>query len=127
MIFSGCRKHSQGYEVSTRGDRRFSALVATLPDGRTIEEAYQLDVKGYRKVSDHWMEGKGKPPLDPKTDLEKEYLALWSEWAEHNPALMADLRLRARSGVLTDMFASGPISQAKALAEILNRSADALA
>ena len=27
-----------GYEVSTQGDKRFSALVARMPDGRTIEE-----------------------------------------------------------------------------------------
>lgn len=38
-------KFTYGYEVSTQGDRRFSALVARMPDGRTIEE------------------GKGKPPL----------------------------------------------------------------
>jgi hypothetical protein len=39
-----------GYEVSTVGDKRFSALVAKLKDGRTIEEAYQLDVKGFRQL-----------------------------------------------------------------------------
>jgi hypothetical protein len=29
------------YEVSSRGDKRFSALYAKLSDGRTIEQAYQ--------------------------------------------------------------------------------------
>jgi len=41
------------FEVSSKassdsGGRIYSALYATLKDGRTIEEAYQLDVKGYR-------------------------------------------------------------------------------
>ena len=35
-----------GYEVSTAGDWRFSALTARLDDGRTIEMHYQCDVKG---------------------------------------------------------------------------------
>lgn len=30
-----------GYEVSSKGDRRFSALIALMPDGRTIEQWYQ--------------------------------------------------------------------------------------
>lgn len=51
------------YEVSTQGDRRFSAFVARLRDGRTIEEAYQLDIKGYRSFSDDVKYGKGKLPL----------------------------------------------------------------
>lgn len=36
-----------GYDCSTKGDRRFSALVAKMPDGRTIEQWYQCDVKAY--------------------------------------------------------------------------------
>jgi hypothetical protein len=53
----------ESYELSSAGDRRFSALQARLRDGRTIEEAYQLDVKGYRKFGDDWRLGKGRPPL----------------------------------------------------------------
>lgn len=41
-------RKSNFYEVSSKGDKRFSAFYARLKDGRTIEEAYQLDVKGYR-------------------------------------------------------------------------------
>ncbi len=33
-----------GYEVSSIGDIRFSALFARLEDGRTIEQHYQCDV-----------------------------------------------------------------------------------
>jgi hypothetical protein len=46
--FSWARKAENNYEVSSRGDKRFSPLYARLKDGRTIEEAYQLDVKNYR-------------------------------------------------------------------------------
>lgn len=37
----------KGYNVSSTGDRRFSALYAILSDGRCIEAHYQCDVKGY--------------------------------------------------------------------------------
>lgn len=59
-----------GYECSSAGDTRFSALFAKLPDGRTIEEAYQLDIKGYRAITDNWKEAKGKPPLNGKSKAE---------------------------------------------------------
>ena len=59
------RYSDNSYEVSSQGDKRFSALFAKLKDGRTIEEAYQLDVKGYRQQSNNWKEGKGKAPIIP--------------------------------------------------------------
>jgi hypothetical protein len=111
----------EGYEVSTHGDKRFSALVARLQDGRTIEEAYQLDVKGFRAVSNNWRAGKGKKPLHTHpVDLYAEYLKLWLKWAEENPHLIAELRTLAEGKVLTDKFATGGVSQARALAHILN-------
>lgn len=67
-----------GYEVSSRGDSRFSALFARMPDGRSIESHYQCDVKGYSPGSNNWRLGKGKPPLDKSKDLWAEYMALWS-------------------------------------------------
>lgn len=113
-----------GYELSSKGDRRFSALNARLRDGRTIEEAYQLDVKGYRTVSNDWRTGKGKPPMTSheKNDLWQQYLALWQQWARENPHLIEDLRVQSQGKTLTDMFASTGISQARALAEILNQT-----
>lgn len=57
------RISDNGYECSTKGDSRFSALKCRLKDGRTIEEAYQLDIKGYRIISNEWKAGKGKSPL----------------------------------------------------------------
>lgn len=114
-------RYAAGYEVSTHGDRRFSAFVARLEDGRTIEEAYQLDVKGYRKVSNDWRAGKGRPPLIKGIDLYAEYLKLWQQWAKENPAMIQELcRKTAMHRVLTDKFASGSVSQARALADILN-------
>lgn len=110
-----------GYEVSTYGDKRFSALVAKLKDGRTIEEAYQLDIKGYRIHSNDWRFGKGKPALQPR-DLWPEYLALWVQWADENPVLVKNLRTLSAGLILTDRFAHTAISQARALAEILNTS-----
>ena len=111
---------SGGYEVSSLGDKRFSALYAVMPDGRSLEAHYQCDVKGYAPGSNNWRLGKGKPPLRPTADLYPAYLALWRTWAEHNPALIAELRARAIDGVLGDRFASTPVNQARALADILN-------
>ncbi len=112
----------QAYEVSSVGDSRFSALNAKLKDGRTIEEAYQLDVKGYRQSGNDWRLGKGKPPLNPisKEELYQAYKALWQEWAKENPQLIQELAEKSKGQVLTDRFANTEISQARALAEILN-------
>lgn len=113
------RYNKFNYECSSKGDARFSALYARLADGRTIEEAYQLDVKGYRKYGNNWRLGKGKPPLRD-VNLWEEYLALWKQWATENPELILDLKKQSAGRVLTDCFASTRISQARALAEILN-------
>lgn len=112
----------RGYELSTKGDSRFSALVAQLADGRTIEMHYQGDVKQRDPGGRNWRLGKGKPPLDPSVDLWAGYLDLWRQWARLNPELIEDLRAKSRGLVLTDMFASSPISQARALAQILNET-----
>ena len=193
-----------GYEVSTKGDDRFSALRAKLNDGRTIEEAYQLDVKGYRKgeliedtstlkpgdeitdedgdgfivITDEeyakeggvstdgiptriifkgntqlvvndardavksggiirldtasplykqnksWKAGKGKAPLIPMTTEESygRYKNLWKAWSIQNPRQLEDLREQSKGKVLTDKFAKTDVSQARALAEILNET-----
>ena len=48
------------------------------------------------------------------------YLPLWQEWARQNPELIEELREKSAGKVLTDKFASTRVSQARALAEILN-------
>ena len=115
---------NQGYEVSTKGDRRFSAFVAQMPDKRTIEQWYQCDVKGYDIGGHDWRLGKGKPPLFtyPGDHLWQLYLALWRIWAIHNSALVIELKDRAigNDHMLCDRFATTEINQARALSTILN-------
>ena len=53
------------------------------------------------------------------------YLPLWQEWARQNPELIEELREKAKGKVLTDMFANTRVSQARALADILNESTSA--
>lgn len=125
-VFTWARKADNSYEVSSKGDKRFSALVAKLKDGRTIEEAYQLDVKGYRAKGDNWRLGKGKAPIREITYEQQyqEYKDLWQQYLTENPELLNDLREKAKGKVITDMFASTPVSQARVLAEILNETSD---
>lgn len=48
------------------------------------------------------------------------YLPLWQEWARQNPELIEELREKSAGKVLTDKFANTRVSQARALADILN-------
>lgn len=111
-----------GYEVSSKGDKRFSALNARLPNNRTIEQVYQLDIKGYSPGGTDWKLGKGKPPLNPDIDLWSEYLKLWRIWANENLPLMRELYSLAKEKnyTLSDCFATTDVNQAHALATILN-------
>lgn len=109
-MWTWARYSSKGYEVSSRGDKRFSAFYARLKDGRTIEQAYQ-QAKG---------SGKGRPAKDPSFKYWETYLALWQRWAKENPALIRELAILAADRVLTDRFANTENNQARALACILN-------
>jgi len=124
-----------GYEVSSDGDSRFSALNARFAEGtffgdvdvsgRSVEDVYQNIVK---------RSGKGLPPSrdsilynpDLKTEEERQdhsyangYLPLWSVWADQNPGLIAELARRSAGRTLTDRFASTSVSQARALSDII--------
>lgn len=130
------QKVNDNYEVSSKGDKRFSALNATFKKGTvidgtdvggmTIEDVYQSVIK---------KSGKNQPPSkdsklyksELKTKEEKEdfsyyegYLPLWQEWAKQNPELIEDLREKAKGKTLTDQFANTRVNQARALADILN-------
>lgn len=115
-------KRFGGYECSSKGDKRFSAFTAKLLDGRSIEQHYQCDVKGYQPGGTNWKLGKGKPPLDTTKDLYVEYLKLWRTWASCNLPLMRELYSAARlnNWTLSDRFATSDVNQARALADILN-------
>ncbi len=120
--YSWGRRTRPGYEVSSKGDKRFSALFAKMPDGRSIEMHYQCDVKGYDPGGRNWRLGKGKPPLDLSKDLVKEYQKLWEVWAESNQELLLELKVivLSHNNTLTDMFATTNVNQARALSIILN-------
>ena len=127
MIFTWARRG--GYEVSSKGDKRFSALNAYLEDGRTIEQKYQFDPypvgKGYDPGGLDWRKGKNRKPLDPRSTPEalyEGYKGRWRQWATLYPQLMLELRVEAlkHGGVLSDCFASTPVNQAHALADLLN-------
>lgn len=83
---------------------------------------FQCCTKMYDPGGTNWRLGKGKPPLDPSIDLWSEYLELWRRWSRLNPSLLKELRelAKTKGNVLSDVFASTDISQARALAEILN-------
>jgi len=113
-------RYGDGYEVTTKGDKRFSSFYAKLPNGKTIEEFYQVDVKGFASIAD----GKGKKPLNnlSRSQLRKIFISLWVLWAKHNPELIMELKEHADANnrLLTDMFATSDINQAHALSIILN-------
>lgn len=138
--FTWDRLSDNGYEVSTKGDKRFSALVATFKEGtmidgenvggKTIEDVYQSVIK---------KSGKGQAPAKDsklyneslKTKEEREdfsytegYLPLWQEWAKQNPELIEELREKAKGKTLTDQFANTRVSQARALTDILNSTSN---
>lgn len=121
MIFTWQR--FGGYEVSSQGDKRFSAFYALMPDGRTLEQHYQCDVKGYDPGGRNWKLGKGKPPLNKSIDLFARYVDLWEIWAMSHAAEMKELQIitaRHHEGVLSDRFATTSVNQAHALATLLN-------
>ena len=115
-------RYGDGYEVSSKGDKRFSAMYAKMPDGRTLEAHYQCCVKGYDPGGTDWKKGKGRPPLDTTKDLFKEYVELWRTWVKHNPSTFAELIeiLPKHNYLLTDCFATTPVNQAAALAKLCN-------
>lgn len=116
--FKWVRKTPISYEVSSKGDKRYSAFYAILPSGESIESFYQCKIKGYNSIQ----EGKGKPPLNPNTNTWEEYLKLWRIWSQINMPLMRELyrNARAHDSTLSDMFASTEVNQAHALSTILN-------
>ena len=106
------RVSENGYEISTVGDKRFSALNARLKTGDTIEQAYQT-AKG---------SGKGKPSIHKDFDYWNTYLELWKQWAKENPELIEELKEKSKGKILTDQFATTENNQARALATILKET-----
>ena len=94
----------------------------TLKDGRSIEQHYQGDIKGWDPGGTNWRLGKGRPGRDPSVDLWEGYLELWRMWSVNHVPLLQELLilLVPYHGNLSDSFAKTPTNQARALAIILN-------
>ena len=134
--FTWGRTSNNSYEVSSRGDKRFSALYSKFKEGTiidgvdvggmTIENVYQSVIKKSKKGQAPSKESKlYNESLKTKGEREdfsytEGYLPLWQEWAKQNPELMDELRVKSAGKTLTDQFASTRVSQARALADILN-------
>lgn len=129
---------SNSYEVSSAGDKQFSALYATFKpgtiidgvdvSGMTIENVYQSVIKKSSKGQAPSRDSKLYNP-SLKTEQEREdfsyregYLPLWQEWARQNPEAIEALRKAVEDKVLTDKFAKTRVSQARALADILTQT-----
>ena len=134
--FNWGRTSDNNYEVSTKGDKRFSALNATFKKGTiidgvdvggmTIEDVYQSIIKKSRKgqapSKDSKLYNESLKTKEEREDFSyaEGYLPLWREWAKQNPELIEELRTKAAGKTLTDQFAYTRVSQARALADILN-------
>ena len=70
-------------------------------------------------INQYFLE-KGKHETFEDFSYYEGYLPLWQEWAKQNPELIDELRTKAKGKTLTDQFANTRVSQARALAEILN-------
>lgn len=109
-------------ECSTRGDRRFSAMVARVRQygSRTIEEIYQASKifeDGTTGLS--WRAAKGRRAVN-MAECAVIYGRLWDWYLFENPQLLAVLR--AAPG-LSDVFAQhGHACQATELWRIRNNS-----
>ena len=130
------RYSANGYEVSSAGDARFSARNAKFKEGtilfghdvsgRTIESVYQHGVKQNDwNTNNNNKTGVPQSHLIINGDTEDDsyrdgYLPLWQEWASQNPELINELIKKSKGKVLTDQFASTKVSQARALADIIN-------
>lgn len=136
--FGWARYSDNGYELSLRGDRRFSAMYARMNPGTelfgvdvggiTVEDIYQKVVKrsgkGCAPAADSMVYAPGvSKDLAEELSYRKGYLPIWLEWARQNPVFVDRLRIMAAGKVLTDAFASTGVSQARALADILNGDA----
>ena len=115
------------YEVSSAGDKRFSAGWAEI-DGRTIEDIYQVDIKGGVKTGPGRFaySTKGNPPapdspaasMTPEQQYES-YKALWRRFFDQNPNMLDEIAEKSKGKIITDVHGSGEVNQARAIHDIL--------
>jgi len=111
--------NEKGYEISFKGDdKRFCPNIARLNNGKTIDEVFLLDIKGYRAMGYtaedlYKKDDQGKylikynRPLNNITASEeyRMYKALWEQFFYENPSLLRSLYKEAKGCVLTDQYA----------------------
>lgn len=127
------------YEVSTAGDKRFSALNATFSEGTKLSDVIKIknsedvDISGktiefvYQALIKH--SNKGEVPAKDSILYNKNeeysyryaYLPLWQLWAKQNPALIEELKELSKGKRLNDKYAKTIVNQARALTKILNK------
>lgn len=91
------------YEVSSKGDKRFSAFYARIIQrgNRSVEEIYQAaKIMPDGSTGLTWRQAKGHCPMNI-TEVAELYHQLWKEYLDENPHLMNVLK--DQSG-LSDMF-----------------------
>ena len=89
-------------EVSSKGDRRFSALYARIGSRNfdSIEQLYQSKKLFDGKPADDWRAAKGKK-ADNQEECNTFYVQLWREYLQENPHLIEIVK---SSTGLSDMF-----------------------
>lgn len=106
------------HDLNRNSQRADGVDIIVLKKGTLDQSASEFIVK---EGSKHLI--KELPEVSKDTQEEysyqEGYLPLWKEWARQNPELMEQLRQRAEGKTLTDKFAYGAVSQARALTEIL--------
>ena len=141
------RRAENGFEVSTQGTalgRQYSSMVAKFEPGtvlrigdrevqaggRTIEDIYQTEVKRSGKnhppredsvlfIPDAERGGMSESEMEDRS-YERGFFPLWAVWAQQHPREVEALREAAEGRPLTDVFARGRVSQARALADVLS-------
>ena len=113
-----------GYECSSKGDKRYSAFYACLNDGLSIEHHFQYFIKGYPSIEG----GKRNPPLREMPMEETYYLykELWRKYLDSKPWLWTELKVNVEkcNYIVSDMFGTSEINQARALCDLLNERFD---
>ncbi len=122
-------RYSEGqpfFEVSTKAEpagRAYSAFNARIKGrgNKSIEDLYQIDVKGGEKISPGRYTKKGSAYDGPLShdELYAEYKNLWREFFAENPDKLTEIAELTRGKKITDQFASSDISQARVIHEIL--------
>lgn len=116
-------KHGEApyLECSSKGDKRFSAFYARLPQLRnlSIEEIYQASkVFENGETGLNWHSAKGRKAVNQE-ECSKLYSNLWDAYIKDHPDLLDVLK---KASGLSDMFGQeGHCCQATELWRIRNR------